>query len=250
MPDLDNKNMAGSVSESKTSEIKERSITGIKDRIEKQGLEIKGTQTLTFQIPEIPRGLSPSGNIKSTQPAFSWDKLESATEYRIRILDGSARSIWEKNIPGINHCGNHQCVFTSEIQLSAGDFAWQLKGLNIAGEGDWNEAMNFTIVSPPLPPGRAVPVSPSGSLSAGQATPIFAWAGVYEASGYRLLIQKMDGSPVFDQWMGSDEVCTGINCQVTPALSLAPGEYQWSMQTRNDGGNGPESKPLKFIINP
>jgi len=194
--------------------------------------------------------ISPEGIINSAQPAYIWEMKEEVKDYKLMVKGTDDKVLFEEWSPAADICGKTKCEKTPNLSLAAGDYTWLILTRNANGEGEWSEPMSFTVVAPPPPPGAATPVSPSGSLLAGLVTPIFAWSGVYNASAYRLAIKKADGSPVFDQWVGAEEVCSGITCQVTPALALAGGDYLWLVQTRNAGGNGPESSPLAFTISP
>ena len=209
-------------------------------------------QTATPQvvIPQKVSLISPQGVIKSALPAYRWEAVRDGQEYLLRISGSDAKTIFEKWQSGKDICSKDFCESTPNLTLIAGNYTWQVMPRNQAGEGKWSEALDFTVSAPPTPPGDATPVSPSGSLPNKLNTPIFAWSGVHEASAYRLTVRKANGTPVFEQWVGADEVCRGIKCLVTPALVLVPGEYQWLVQTRNDGGNGPESNLLIFSISP
>ncbi len=208
------------------------------------------TATPQILIPAKVSLISPQGVIKSALPAYRWESVRDGQEYLLRISNSDAKIIFEKWQSAKDMCGKDFCESTPSLTLTAGNYTWQAMARNPAGEGDWSEVLDFSVSVPPNPPGAATPVSPSGSLPNKLNTPIFAWSGVHEASAYRLAIRRADGTSVFEQWVGADEACSGIKCQVTPALALAPGEYQWLVQTRNDGGNGLESNPLVFSILP
>ena len=208
------------------------------------------TATPSILIPAKVSIISPQGVIKSALPAYRWESVSDGQEYLLRIRNSDAKTIFEKWLSAKDICGKDYCESTPSLTLIPGNYTWQVQARNPTGEGEWSEALDFSVSAPPTPPGAATPVSPSGSLPAKLNTPIFAWSGVHEASAYRLFIYKVDGTPVFEQWVGADEVCSGIRCQVTPALALAPGEYQWRVQTRNDGGSGPDSNSLVFSISP
>lgn len=208
------------------------------------------TATPTILIPAKVSLISPQGIIKSALPVYRWEAIRDGQEYLLRISNSDANTILEKWLSAKDVCGKDYCESMPSLTLTADNYTWRVMARNPAGEGEWSEPLDFTVSAPPNPPGAATPVSPSGSLPNKLNTPIFAWSGVHEASAYRLAIRRADGTPIFEQWAGADEACSGIKCQVTPALSLAPGEYQWLVQTRNDGGNGPESNPLIFSILP
>lgn len=198
--------------------------------------------------PDKATIISPQGNIHTVQPVYEWKPVSGADDYQLMIKDAEGKTLFTQWLAAFNVCSKTTCSHTPEITLKQGQYSWQLLTRNNAGEGEWSEALNYTISAPPNPPGIPTPVSPSGSLPVGRSTPIFAWSGLFEAKAYRLAIRKMDGTLIFDQWVGSEEVCSGINCQVTPALSLKAGEYQWQVQARNDGGNSAESSQLTFSI--
>jgi len=208
--------------------------------------------TLTPQVnkPAKVDPISPQGLIQSAQPAFVWQTVSGAERYQIRVNSALQTTILEQWLAAADICAQDQCKLMPRLSLVEGIYIWQVRAGNAAGEGEWSPELNFTVSGLPAPPAAATPVSPSGSLPANLTTPIFAWSGVYEASGYRLVLQKADGGLIFDQWMEAGEVCSGITCQVTPALALVAGDYQWQVQTRNDGGDGPPSAWLQFNLKP
>lgn len=96
-------------------------------------------------------------------------------------------------------------------------------------------------------PSEATLISPSGKSHTN--TPTFAWNIEQSSTRYRLWINDPSDKKVFDKWYTSQGVTNGSICQITPDVTLIPGNsYTWWVQTWNDAGDGPWSSGMTFIV--
>jgi hypothetical protein len=89
-------------------------------------------------------------------------------------------------------------------------------------------------------------ISPSGPIT--DATPAYTWSSVNGSTWYHLYVSGPSGN-VIDQWYtAANASCNESTCSVTPATTLALGNYKWWIQTYNAGGNGPWSTAKDFSL--
>jgi hypothetical protein len=99
--------------------------------------------------------------------------------------------------------------------------------------------LSFKIRQPP----KAVLIAPVGSVT----SPVgFSWNQVSAALWYRLLV-KRGSNVVFDQWFLTNELCSAGTC-AAPALSLAPANYNWKIETSLDASSGTWSDKTSFTV--
>ena len=103
--------------------------------------------TSTSSVPAAPTQVSPSGNISTTMPTYTWNASAGATEYYFLVqnLDGVAASI-VLNAADLG-CGNGtgSCVYTPSQALPAHKtWGWYLQARNSAGSSGFSSGMVFT----------------------------------------------------------------------------------------------------------
>jgi hypothetical protein len=99
-----------------------------------------------------------------------------------------------------------------------------------------------------LLPGRASPVSPSGSMST--TTPAFSWTGDGTATYYALSVSDATaGSPTVKWFTPLEAGCpNGGTCTVAAPRSLASGLVSWAVITWNPFGYGPWSTTKSAVV--
>lgn len=218
------------------------------------------SNSLTFStpIPTPPAAttlVSPSGNIGTSYiPAFTWNKVTSATFYSLWIskvnADQTVTTVYTAGYPASGNpalvCGATTCTATPGIHLGGGTFRWWVQTANAVGYGPWSTSLDFstTILS------AATLVSPTGSIT--DTTPNYTWNRVTASTWYYLWVSKVnaDGSltPVYTEWHDASLVCGGATCSFSPAVTLSTGNYRWWIQTWNNGGYGPWSSATNFSL--
>ncbi len=98
--------------------------------------------------------------------------------------------------------------------------------------------------TPALPDGVTL-ISPAAGAIVNQASTTFEWSADGAATGYRLVVRRLDGSAAIDQHYGP-EVCSGARCGVTvPGSMLGNGTYSWQVEAGN-GQSTAASDSLTF----
>jgi hypothetical protein len=195
--------------------------------------------------------VSPSGNISTTTPTYTWNAVPSATWYYLWVNDSSTNSgkikTWYTSAEVGCGSGTGTCSVTPSTNLAAGAGQWWIQTWNNAGYGPWSDAMSFT-VSVSGPPGRATLVSPSGIIST--TTPTYTWNAVASATWYYLWVNDSTSTKMQIWYTAAQAGCgsgTGT-CSVTPLVTLASGAAQWWIQTYNSAGYGPWSTGMSFTV--
>ena len=205
--------------------------------------------------PGVATLVSPSGATTGTTPAYTWNKVNTATWYYLWVSrvndDSSLTTIHTKWYDASAIC-NTTCSITPDITLSGGNYKWWIQAWNEGGYGPWTSPTNFSLPVVPAP-GAATLVSPSGVTA--NTTPAYTWSNVNAATWYYLWVSKVndDGTltTVHSQWYDAAAVCSGATCSITPVgVTLSGGNYQWWIQTWNDGGYGPWTSPTNFTVSP
>jgi uncharacterized protein (DUF1800 family) len=190
--------------------------------------------------------ISPSGSTSETSPAFNWNKADNATDYFLWI-NGPSGNVFRRWYKGSDIC-SATCAVRPEVVLSSGNHVWWVQTANSAGAGPWSSGMPF-VVNPNGAPGAAVLVSPSGDIT--DSMPSYVWNKVADATQYILSVKAVGGQEVVHQLLEGAQVCAAqsATCSTRPAVRLMLGAYAWTIQTKNQAGNGPVSQPLKFKVN-
>lgn len=125
--------------------------------------------------------------------------------------------------------------------------------LAVADRGDYSldsavfiQGKSFMTI---VPPSAVTLISPTGTIS--DNTPTYTWNAVSTATHYQLVIKNALGNVLINQqYTTTNTQCTsGIGlCSITPNVELADGNYQWSIQTSNQSGNGPLSDTMTFTV--
>ncbi len=120
-----------------------------------------------------------------------------------------------------------------------------------SGQCAGSQQYSLTINAAVGPPGKAVPVSPSGTINI--SSPAYTWNAVADSTWYYLWVGDSSSSEKIKQWFTANQAgCasgTGT-CSVAPATALARGNAQWWVQTWNEAGYGPWSNGLNFTVEP
>jgi uncharacterized repeat protein (TIGR03803 family) len=226
------------------------SVTGLYGMAQYEGPGGDGV-IFTLSIPPSAATLvSPSGNISTATPTYTWDAVASATWYYLWVKDSSTSAkIQQWYTAAQCGCGSGtgQCSVTPTVTLSLGAAQWWVQTWNSAGYGPWSTGMAFT-VSASLPPAATL-ISPSGSITT--STPAYTWNAVLGSTWYYLWVNDASASPKIQQWYTAAQAgCasgTGT-CSVTPSVTLASGAAQWWIQTWNPSGYGPWSTGMSFTV--
>jgi len=126
--------------------------------------------------------------------------------------------------------------------------------LAVADRGDYSldsavfiQGKSFMTI---VPPPAATLISPNGTIS--DNTPTYTWNAIPTATHYQLIVKNAQAQELINQTYTTTQAqCAGSagTCSITPNVNLADGNYQWSIQTSNQSGNGTLSNIMPFTIN-
>jgi hypothetical protein len=185
--------------------------------------------------------VSPTGNIGTSTPTYTWDEVSGATWYYLWINDPSG-NIFKQWYEGSAVCSSGSCsVVPAGLTLSASTHTWWIQTWNSVGYGPWSDEMSFS----PTPPAKTTLVSPTGSTS--DTTPTYTWDEVSGATWYYLWVNGPSGN-VIKQWYDASVICSEGTCSVTPTTALVSGAHTWWVQTYNTAGYGLWSDRMDFTL--
>ncbi|NJO17320.1 MAG: hypothetical protein HC877_16720 [Thioploca sp.] len=205
------------------------------------------SETLSFvvQCPPIATTLiSPSGIISDNMPAYTWHTVPTATTYQLQVTDADNQIVVEETISNC-HSDQEICVFNSTTPLVDSHYSWNIQTQNQVGNGQWSQALSFTVLTTPL---AATLVSPQVTLH--HNLPTYTWQAVPKATQYLMRVQDASGQVFEKSYTSAAANCSEEThlCAVTPDKELAEGEAQWWIQTANSSGSGPLSAAMSFTV--
>jgi hypothetical protein len=204
---------------------------------------------LTFNVsrPAVPTLISPSGTIGDSTPTYKWNKVATATKYKLYVYSvGAGALVLEKEV-GSGACMYGVCKYTSPTPLSMGNYRFKVRAYNPLGWGPSSTWMKFRYGRPAAP----VLIAPKGFTS--DTTPTYTWTPSDGALRYKLLVYShKTSSAVFTANLHYSAICSAKVCSYTPKMGLSAGKYHFSVRAYNKAGWGPVSKWLVFelVVNP
>ena len=103
-------------------------------------------------IPAIPRLVFPANNAQYTQDAsfsLSWENAGASIQFQARLLQNSVE---------IMNSGWQRQTYWHLSSLPAGNYTWQVRSSNSAGQSNWSAARNLTIQTISLPTAPVVSI--------------------------------------------------------------------------------------------
>jgi len=142
-----------------------------------------------------------------------------------------------------------QGLSTTLIPVKPG-FQFDPPSIVIPGNQYDHPDQNFVAIGPCPSVGKPTLISPWGTIYSSR--PTFIWAGPVNAKYYNLSVV----GPSINTTYGYTDIeagcaSTSVNCSVTPPLSLAKGNYSWSVTACLNMGSsscGEESSFMSFIV--
>ena len=102
-------------------------------------------------IPGIITPLAPLGEITTQTPAFKWEDVGNATDYRLRVYDRIlATWVHDGVYAAADICNGSTCSITPNgLRLSVSnnsDHLWRVRAKNSGGWNDWTSNQRFNVV--------------------------------------------------------------------------------------------------------
>lgn len=183
------------------------------------GLVVAIVLSLLGQLPAsavaaTPTGLSPAGSAVSSTPVLEWDRVASATSYRVQVSANSAFSplLWEDTTVNRRIVPNRQ--------LPAGEIFWRVRAADSTGTGAW-ATTSFTrsgVAGPTL-------MSPADGAKLPQPTnaALLSWTPVNGATGYTIEIDDAN------DFIGATTYTTKTSSYVVPNPQIKT-TYYWRVR--------------------
>jgi hypothetical protein len=97
-------------------------------------------------VPPEPATLSsPSGNIATNTPTYTWSEVSGATWYYLWVNGPSGNVIKTWYASTDAHCNGSTCWVKPATTLASGTHTWWIQTWNPAGYGPWSNAMTFSV---------------------------------------------------------------------------------------------------------
>ena len=193
------------------------------------------------QPPAAPTLISPSGSISNPNPQFVWYVSPGATAYRMTITKSDSSYTYNSNVPP--SCNSYTCWITPSLNLTGGDYWYQITAGNAVGWSSASAKMYFTVSTDP--PAAPTLISPNGSIS--NAAPQFVWYATANATAYWMtVVRSSDGAYLYNSYITPS--CNGYTCWITPSLNLSGGSYWFKITAGNSFGWGSASSQMNFTV--
>ena len=189
--------------------------------------------------------LSPSGPISDNTPAFSWTAAIGAVRYKLKV-SGPGNNQIIKTYKAAKITSDGTCSVILAQTLADGNYIWKVR---VRGQGPqwgpWSPGMNFRVESKMIRPQL---IAPQGNISTNN--PTYIWSAVEGAIRYHLKVNGASGSgTVINKKYRTAAVTVNGTCSVTPATSLADGDYSWKVRALDTSRKwGPWSASLAFSV--
>ncbi len=189
-------------------------------------------------VPGTITAIAPLGDITTATPAFEWQDMGDATDFRLRVYD-RALLAWVHDVTysAATICSNGTCSITpANLALNfSSNHLWRIRAKNGVGWNDWSDYQTFHYVEPI--PGTISTIAPLGSVAT--TTPAFQWQDLGNAAEYWLRVyDRVLLAWVHDETYTATTICSNGTCSITPAnLTLnISSNHLWRIRAMNSGG--------------
>lgn len=166
---------------------------------------------------DVPTGLAAS-NETDTSATLTWDKVEGASRYRVRIDEGEPSVV-------------ASTTYIAKKLDPRTEYTWSVQAFNGDSESEWSENATFTTVPATLEVPTNLVADPA-DISA-----ILSWDAVEGATGYELIINDEDTF-----------TSTTNNVEVTGLVYST--EYTWTVRATEGGRSGDWADETTFTTKP
>ena len=197
--------------------------------------------TVATQPPAAPTLVSPSGSISSTTPQFVWYVSPGATGYWMTVAKSNGTYVYNSAVTP--SCNAYTCWITPSLNLTDGDYWYQITAGNSIGWGSASSQMSFAVVT--QPPAAPTLISPNSTVST--SSPLFVWYTTATATGYWMTVARSsDGAYLYNSYITPS--CNAYTCWITPSLNLPSGSYWFKITAGNSIGWSSASSPMSFTV--
>jgi hypothetical protein len=181
-----------------------------------------------------PRFERPSAPIRQLPVELRWEKLPSATAYRILIS-----SLDENRVPLLSTRVSHNRFSSSS--LPDGKYLVRVRAVDASGLEGEETAAEFVLDARPLPP---VAVAPAAQGTVRGAGADFEWSTPPQVENYRF---QLSSDPDFGNLIQDKSDLSGTRLHVD---ALPPGSWYWRVASSYREEQGPWSAVQQFNLKP
>ncbi len=217
---------------------------------------ISGEAKITVPAPALstPVTISPTGTTSGVTPSFSWNAVQGATSYRLRVIDATKATVIDQTLTSTAvSCasGTGTCSVSPGVTLALGSGYWTVMALNTTNNTQSAESgqKTFTIVTAATTPGVPTLVSPNGATVS--LSPVFTWNATTNADGYTIRVTDSSSTTVTRSISATLAGCaTATTCTYSFPATFAAGSGTWTVQATNSSTNltGQISSSMSFTL--
>ena len=203
--------------------------------------KLYGTKTETGKIPIKPVKLITAPELiveellESKVGSVSWEKIERAQAYRIRVAS-------DENLTDIVY---DQLVISTQVNdiffPHDGNFYTSIRAVDSNGIEGLDAVAKFSVNARPEPP---LILGPENESSSFDVSPVFSWA--IPANTTTQLQYQLSNNEQFEPLL-IDQTIDSVD-SFKPSSALLPGDYYWRVANIDAQGLGPFSNPASLSI--
>jgi hypothetical protein len=179
-----------------------------------------------FYNMSVSQPIQPLGVITNRNPKFVWSPVEEATQYKLRVSQGTT-TIKEILVDSPS-CPYTNCIYRSptSLKLANGSYEFSVKAY-VGSWGDYGLTIGFGIANPPSPKYPAI--------STTSPNPKFIWMKVADQTKYQVILYDSEGTVLLNEVM-DPPLCGTARCRYVPdpELNLVNGTYKWKVRGYNN----------------
>lgn len=190
----------------------------------------------TFPAPAPPELLTPDDDALHLPVSleFQWEKTPRTDRYRFQLATDNSFS---------NIVLDEDTITTSSYLVDGlaygTTYYWRVRGINLAGQGQWSAARQFRTLDTPVPPILRTPPDGAGEL---EPPILFVWEITERADRYRLQVGRDMG---FTEIVADVADLTSTSFELSTPLGYST-EYFWRVSGINAAGQGKWSDIWRF----
>jgi hypothetical protein len=184
--------------------------------------------TITL-VPPPPTDLSAGGHdpVQSLTPTLTWVGSPEASEYSVTVTQVGGEAVLSRNVTTTS--------IVCPTLVNGATYQWSVSASNQAGSS--TAVSSFFTIDLPTAPTAPTGLTPGAPTQPGQkvtsATPTLTWAATPAATGYSVLVERVDGVTLLNQNVATNSI-------VCPALTSGA-TYQWLVVASNSAGRSAPS---------
>lgn len=183
----------------------------------------------SLPAPEAPTVTGPTGTLRTSKPALTWNAAPDATQYALWLNKSGSTSAVLNVTVSADACSDGACSYTPTAALADATYQFKARAGTAGGWSGWSDPLSFTLDTVPTVPEL---VSPSGQITINN--PAFTWKVVPGASRYYLMVySEKSASYVIYRTLYPENICGAETCSYTSTATLKHGNYKFKVRAGN-----------------